>query len=58
VGIRSKLIAVLKHFPVDLTDVFVFGGLAMVFYGLWYVYQPAAWIVAGAFLVVVGMKWA
>lgn len=32
----------------DLRDVFVFGGLAMVGYGLWQIYVPVAPVVVGA----------
>lgn len=34
----------------DLKDVFAFGGLAAVAWGLWLVYPPAAFIVTGACL--------
>lgn len=35
---------------IDLRDVFVFGGLAMVGYGLYLIYPPAAWIGIGGAL--------
>ena len=34
----------------DIKDVFAFGGLAAVSWGLWLVYQPAAFIVTGTAL--------
>jgi hypothetical protein len=41
---------------VDLRDAFVFGGSAFVFHGLWQIYPPAAWIVAGAALFWLGVR--
>jgi hypothetical protein len=35
---------------IDLRDMIGFGGLGMVFYGLYQVHQPAAYIVVGAAL--------
>jgi hypothetical protein len=40
--------------PIDLRDVIVFGGIALASYGSFLVYKPAAFIVAGAALFVVG----
>lgn len=34
----------------DIKDVFAFGGLAAVAWGLWLVFEPAAFIVTGAVL--------
>jgi hypothetical protein len=39
---------------VDLTDVFVFGGLAALCYGVAQIHAPSAWIVAGASLIWLG----
>lgn len=41
---------------VDLQDLFVFGGLACVGYGVAQIYAPAAWIVIGAALFWLGVK--
>lgn len=40
----------------DLADVFVFGGIALVGYGLYCIYPPAAWIVTGAALFWLGLR--
>ena len=39
---------------IDLFDVFTFGGLACIGYGLHAVYPPAAWIVVGSALFWIG----
>jgi len=49
-GPRVKQLAA----QIDLRDVFVFGGLAMVGYGVHCIYPPAAWIVVGTVLFWVG----
>jgi hypothetical protein len=41
---------------VDLRDLFVFGGLAMVVCGVAQINVPAAWITAGGVLFLLGMK--
>lgn len=41
---------------VDLRDVFVFGGLAAVGYGIAQIHVPAAWIVVGAIVFVLGVR--
>ena len=41
---------------VELRDSFVFGGLAMVGYGLHAIYPPASWIVVGAVLFIMGVR--
>ncbi len=42
-----------KYF--DLRDALVFGGLGLVGYGAWLIYQPAAPIVVGSGLFFIGM---
>ncbi len=41
---------------IDLSDLFAFGGLACLGYGLHAVYPPAAWIVIGAILFRIGTR--
>lgn len=41
---------------VELRDVFVFGGLAAVVYGIAQVYPPAAWMAGGAALFWLGIR--
>ena len=40
--------------PIDLRDVIVFGGIALASYGSYLIFRPAAFIVAGVALFVVG----
>jgi len=40
----------------DLQDLFVFGGLGCVGYGIWQVYPPAAWVVVGVALFWLGVR--
>lgn len=40
----------------DLRDVIVFSGLGSIFYGLWQIYPPIAWIVSGTALFWLGMR--
>lgn len=40
----------------DLRDFFVFGGLAMVGYGLWLAYPPAAFVVPGLAVFWLGLR--
>jgi len=35
---------------IALRDLFMFSGLTGMFYGIWQVYPPAAWVVVGAVL--------
>lgn len=41
---------------IELRDVFVFGGLGMVGWGLYAVYPPAAWIVVGSAFFWIGAR--
>jgi hypothetical protein len=41
---------------IDLRDAFAFGGLAMIGYGLFSIYPPAAWIVVGGILLWIGVR--
>lgn len=41
---------------IDLRDVFVFGGLAMIGNGVAAIYPPAAWIVCGVALFWLGVR--
>ena len=41
---------------IDLRDVLVFGGLAMIGNGIAAIYPPAAWIVCGAALFWLGIR--
>lgn len=41
---------------VDLRDVFVFGGLAAVGYGIAQIHVPAAWIATGSVLFLLGLR--
>lgn len=52
--IWKAIAAVVRH--VDLRDVFVFGGLGATVYGVAGFSAPAAWIVGGVVLFVLGMK--
>lgn len=42
--------------PLDIRDLFTFGGLAMVGNGTHMIYPPAAWIVVGAVLYWIGIR--
>lgn len=53
---RSRSAAKIVSAAFDLRDVFVFGGLAMVGYGLSEVYAPSAWLVVGAALFWLGVR--
>lgn len=50
----DRLSAVVKFF--DLRDAFVFSGMGAVYYGLFQIYPPAAWIVLGVALFWLGVK--
>lgn len=50
----SRLAGLAKY--IDMRDVFTFGGLALVGYGLHAVYPPAAPIVVGAALFRIGSR--
>jgi len=41
---------------IDLRDLFVFGGLGCVAYGVAQIHEPAAWIVAGCALFWLGVR--
>lgn len=41
---------------VDRRDLFVFGGLASMGYGIGQIYAPAAWVVVGAIVFLIGMR--
>lgn len=41
---------------ISLNDVFAFGGLALVSYGTYLIFPPAAFIVAGVVLFYLGVK--
>lgn len=55
---RKKIEAFLRRQGelVDIRDVHCYGGMACVAYGLWQVYQPAAWCVVGAVLFWLSVK--
>jgi hypothetical protein len=61
-ALRERLRGVLKRSvglvagAVDARDVFVFGGLGMVFAGLWEVYPPLAWVVVGSAIFLLGVR--
>ena len=40
----------------DARDAFVFSGIASMFFGLFQVYSPAAWIVTGTALFWIGVR--
>jgi hypothetical protein len=40
----------------DMQDVLVFGGLGCACWGIAQIYSPAAWIVAGAAMIGLGLK--
>lgn len=42
--------------PVDINDILVIVGLSSVGYGLWQIYPPAALIIIGCALFVMGMR--
>lgn len=50
----SGVVAVASIF--DFADVMLFGGCALIGYGLYQVYQPAAFFVPGAIFVAVAVK--
>jgi len=41
---------------IDLRDVFVFGGLAAVGYGVAQIHTPSAWIIIGGAVLVLGLR--
>ena len=41
---------------VDLRDVFTFGGLGLVGFGVFMIYPPAAYIVVGGVLFLIGIR--
>jgi len=41
---------------IDLRDAFAFGGLAMLGYGTHAIYPPAAWILVGGVLFLIGVR--
>jgi hypothetical protein len=41
---------------IDMQDIFVFGGIGLVSYGLAQIYPPAAWVAAGAALFWLGVR--
>ena len=53
-GLRAALKVVLA--AVDLRDVFAFGGLSAVAYGVAQIHSPSAWIVAGAVVFLLGIR--
>jgi len=40
----------------ELRDIFVFGGLGAITYGVAQIHEPSAWIVVGAALFVLGLR--
>ena len=53
-SIRAALSAIVA--AIGAREVLVFGGLAATCYGLALVYPPAAWIVGGTVLFLIGMR--
>ena len=53
-GAARVILAIAK--TIALRDVFVFGGLGMVFYGLRSIYEPAAWAFCGLIIFLIGMR--
>ncbi len=43
-----------KHLP-DLSDIFIFVGLGLVFYGIHQIFPPAAYITVGVFIGAIGI---
>lgn len=41
---------------IDIRDAFVFGGIAMLGYGLYQIYPPAAWIAVGGIIFLLGLR--
>ncbi len=41
---------------IDVTDILVFGGTALIATGCWLIYQPAAFLSSGIILLLVGVK--
>ena len=48
------LSALSKQF--DIADLFAFSGLSLACYGIWQIYPPACWLLAGAALFWLGVK--
>ena len=46
--------ALKKHLP-DLSDIFVFAGIGAIFYGVYQIFPPAAFITAGVLIGVLGI---
>ena len=57
-GLRDALIAALKSLrsPLDLRDLFVFGGIAAAANGIHMIYPPAAWIFVGIMFFWLGIR--
>lgn len=57
-AMRARLAGLARDYAgaVDLRDVFVFGGLVAIGYGINMIYPPAAWIVCGAVLFWLGVR--
>ena len=51
----KKLLAKARA-TVDLRDIFVFGGLAAMVYGIAQIHVPAAWIISGSALFLLGLR--
>jgi hypothetical protein len=43
-----------RPIPIDMDDLLYFGGLGLVSYGAWTIYDPAGFIVAGVGLLFLG----
>ena len=56
-NLRTRLRPLLAWRPdVDVRDLIVFGGLAMIFNGIAAIFPPAAWITCGAALFWLGVR--
>lgn len=44
-----------SNWPIDLKDIFVFGGCALLGDGLYQIYQPIAYIVVGVSIMGIGL---
>jgi uncharacterized membrane protein YtjA (UPF0391 family) len=51
----ARLVALIASI-LDVRDLFVFGGIAAICYGVAQIYQPAAWIVGGIVFCSIGLR--
>lgn len=55
-GLRRAGAATIRAIPPLARDLVGIGGAAAIVYGVWQIYQPTAWIVAGVMMVVIALR--